>query len=90
MPTRSYPYAVLVAGILLVVVAPFWMALDATVTEMEDTSVHNESHINASRFDGDPEANIERTTSDLWYYSRVAVVLAGGMLLLIAGRRGFG
>ncbi len=89
MPSNSLPYIILVGAILLVVIAPFWITMDAAMQGITNTETWNKTdHINNSRYDTNVEKNYKQTAENLWFYSRVAILGGVGMTVLIAGRRG--
>lgn len=89
MPSNSLPYVILLGAVLLVVIAPFWIAMDAAVQGVTDSQAWNKTdNFNQSRFDSNVEQNYKQTAENLWYYSRVAILGGIGITALIAGRRG--
>lgn len=89
MARNSLPYVILVAAVLLVVIAPFWISMDAAMHGITNTESWNKTdNFNESRYGENVDANYRNTAENLWFYSRVAILMGIGITALIAGRRG--
>lgn len=90
MPTRSWPYVILVSVVAIVilalVLAPFYVTLD----RMQTSSVANQTQIDSSNYDTNPEQAVEDSTYSLKEWTGPGIIMAIGMATLIAARQGRG
>jgi hypothetical protein len=88
--SRSWPYVLLVSVTVLVVLALVIAPMYVLVEGMQTTSTVNETYIDSSDYQGDPEAAVEDSTFALRQWMAGAIVLGLALTTLIAARQGRG